>query len=293
MAFFFKERIWEVRFETHQPLKTLPRPFEVVEEIQDHFGYCCDGRKRHIGGCQLQITLGGRGGLRLNGVEHDLTPGKAFLHNHDDPEVCYYYPENGTEKWHFIWIAFGGVNAEAMVREFNQRYGYIFELPLDRGVVKKLQGYRNYRGSLHFLTSLNGAKLFMDILATLGDTFAGKIIENPQNILVAKAQDHIICNLDKAFNCAALAGALQVSREHLSRVFKEQIGVTIHEYATRRKIDLAIDLLMQSNLGCKEIAERVGFNEYSAFSRAFRRVVGSSPQCVRENGYRPDVDLIN
>ena len=92
---------------------------------------------------------------------------------------------------------------------------------------------------------------------------------------------------------SALAGALQVSREHLSRVFKEQIGVTIHEYATRRKIDLAIDLLMQSNLGCKEIAERVGFNEYSAFSRAFRRVVGSSPQCVRENGYRPDVDLIN
>lgn len=282
-----KVRVWQVKFEVHQPLKSLPLPDLVVEEVQESPEYRVDGALRKTGGSQLQVTIGGRGMVRVNGKDHELLPGRGFLHNHMDPGVCYYYPPDGVEVWNFLWIAFD--NAEKMVREINQRYGYVYHLPLERGVVKKLGAYRNFRGAIQVLSPLAGAGFVMDILAELADTHERKLIESPRSVLVSKAQRHIMERMGTELGIAELAEALQVSREHLSRVFLEQTGMSPSEYLCKSRMRLACDLLLQSGLSCKEIAARVGFNDHSSFSRAFRQVVGMSPRALRENGYRPEL----
>jgi len=280
-------RQWQVRFEVHMPLKHLPYPTLVVEEVQKTPKYVCDGQFRKFGGCQLSITTGGRGGIRIHGVDYDLLPGMAFLHKHDDPDVCYHYPADFSGDWRFLWIAFN--NADEIVQSINKRYGYLYDLPLDRGITKRLMSYKGYRGVMQMLTPLAGAGMVMDILTGLGDTFERKLIENPQSVLVAGVQRFVLENIGRDIGVIELAEEFKVSREHLSRVFREQTGYSPREYINRCKMRLACDLLLQTGLGCKEIAERVGYSDHSSFSRAFKNTVGMSPAVLRENGYRPDI----
>ena len=111
-----------------------------------------------------------------------------------------------------------------MVRDLNQRYGYIYQLPADRGIIKRLAAYKNYQSVVQALTPLAVAKLVMYVLISLGETLADKEERDPQSNLIRKAQQLIIENLGRPIGNNALAEELNVSREHLSRVFKNQTG---------------------------------------------------------------------
>ena len=282
-------RVWEVKFEVHQPIASLPVPHVVVEEVQNSPVYGHDGRFRRDRGGQLAYTMSGRGRLRVRNEVFDLTPGVAFLHNHRDPDIGYFYPEDGTDVWRFLWIGFNGELAEKMVTDIVARYGYRFELPWERGIVKKMYSYKNFRGAVQILSPLGGMRLVIDVLTGLGEALEKRLIGSPQSLLVARAQEYILENVAVDIGVAEIAEALNVSREHLSRVFREQTSMSPKDYILSRKMSLACDLLLYSSLSCKEVSERVGFEDPTSFSRAFRRLVGMSPGGLRENGYRPDI----
>ena len=163
---FRKVRKWQVNFEVHRQLRSLPVPEIVVEEVQNDRNYRLDGRLRGDSGGQLSITLGGRGGLRIAGTDYELTPGKAFLHNHNDPQVCYYYPPDGTEPWNFLWMAFYGDGLYELISEINGTYGYIFDVPLNSPLVERLSNYRQYRNEVLMMTPLEGGKLVIDVIVS-------------------------------------------------------------------------------------------------------------------------------
>jgi AraC-like DNA-binding protein len=281
-------RIWQVPFEIHMPLASLPRPIIIVEEVQNSPDYGHEGYNRHDTGGQLVITLAGRGRLRIGKQHHDLTPGRAFLHNHRDRNIGYYYPQAGNEPWRFLWIAFDG-SSEVITAELNRHYGYIYHLPLDGSIVKKLAAFHSLRDLLQVPTPLAGAKLVMDIFAGLGDTFEHKLIKTPQSMLISNVQQYIIENISSELTVSAIADKFQVSREHLTRVFKTQTGITPHSYITQRRMILARELLLQTRLNCKEIADRVGYSDLAVFSRAFKAALKMSPSAIRESGIRPNI----
>jgi AraC-like DNA-binding protein len=281
-------RVWEVPFEVHMPFSSLPRPGIIVEEVQNSPDYGHEGCNRRDAGGQLSITIAGRGRLRIGKEHHDLTPGMAFLHNHRDHNIGYYYPADGNDTWRFLWIAFYG-NSEAITADFNKRYGYIYQLPLDGIIVKKLAAFRNLRDVLQVRTPLAGAKLIMDIFAGLGDTFEHELIRNPQSMLVSKVQQYVIENISSELTVGVIASNFNVSREHLTRVFRTQTGMTPHSYITQRRMLLARELLLQTRLSCKEIADRVGYSDLSVFSRAFKATLKMSPSAIRESGIRPNI----
>jgi AraC-like DNA-binding protein len=79
-----------------------------------------------------------------------------------------------------------------------------------------------------------------------------------------------------------LARAAAVSRGHLVRVFREQLGVTPAEALRLLRLDHAATLLARSNLRISEIADQTGFISAFHFSRAFRLVYASSPRAFRQ-----------
>jgi two-component system response regulator YesN len=75
---------------------------------------------------------------------------------------------------------------------------------------------------------------------------------------------------------------LSVSR--LAHRFKEETGATLIEYLTWVRIGHAQRLLVETDKSCQKIADEVGYNNQSYFSRAFRRVVGITPRQFRRRG---------
>jgi AraC-like DNA-binding protein len=76
----------------------------------------------------------------------------------------------------------------------------------------------------------------------------------------------------------ALAERAVMSRSTFALRFKETVGTSPMEYVTRWRMLLAGDRLMNSSDPVSIIARSLGYESESAFSTAFRRVIGCSPR---------------
>ncbi|MDR0933320.1 MAG: AraC family transcriptional regulator [Victivallales bacterium] len=286
-----KVRKWQVRFEVHRPFAALPRPDVIVEEVQNSPLYRLDGRGRDYGGGQISITLKGRGAIRIAGINYELTPGMAFLHVHNNPDICYYYPPDGTEEWHFLWISFEGGTSTELISEVNQRYGYLFDVSLNSPLVAKLMAFKNYPNEIQVLSPLEAGLFSLDMLNLLCSSKESERLESAHSSLIRDVQSVIIAEIANHLSTESLSKRFHISREHLSRTFKKVTGETLQEYIARTRLRMAIDLLLQTRLTAKEIAASCGYTEYSIFYRTFCKRLGLSPEELRKRGFRPGLQL--
>jgi AraC family transcriptional regulator len=88
---------------------------------------------------------------------------------------------------------------------------------------------------------------------------------------------HIDANLSASLQTKELAKLVNLSVSHFFRAFKVSVGMPPSEYITRRRIDLARELMTTTNEPLSQVALGCGLNDQSSFCRVFRRVVGQSP----------------
>ncbi len=73
-----------------------------------------------------------------------------------------------------------------------------------------------------------------------------------------------------------------ISRQHMIRLFKAELGMTPIQFINHTKIMHAKDLLWRDNtLTVKELSYELGFSDEHYFSRTFTRVVGEPPSAFR------------
>ncbi|MFC0471231.1 DNA-binding response regulator [Halalkalibacter kiskunsagensis] len=73
-----------------------------------------------------------------------------------------------------------------------------------------------------------------------------------------------------------------LSPSYLSRLFKEETGMTVVEYLLFVRVQKAKDLLRLSSLPIEAIAHHTGFANPSYFATAFKKLVGKTPSEYRE-----------
>ncbi len=73
-----------------------------------------------------------------------------------------------------------------------------------------------------------------------------------------------------------LAEKFYLSRFHLMRCFKEEMGITIHSYISNRRLLLARELILQGKT-TTEACFSSGFQSYAAFARAYGKFFGETP----------------
>ena len=99
--------------------------------------------------------------------------------------------------------------------------------------------------------------------------------------LVKRAVDYIHTHYADEISRQALAEAVGASPAYVTRVFREQTGLTPWQYLNRYRVAQAQRLLRESDATITEIAGLTGFNDSAYFSRIFRRECGSSPNTFR------------
>lgn len=75
-----------------------------------------------------------------------------------------------------------------------------------------------------------------------------------------------------------LARQLGISETRLKSGFKSMTGMTVMQYCLQKRVEAARFLLKESRHSISEIGNIVGYEDHSAFSRAFRRYCGYSPR---------------
>jgi len=82
---------------------------------------------------------------------------------------------------------------------------------------------------------------------------------------------------DPHLNNVSISEFVGVSTNHLSHLFKQQLGISIHKYVTHIRIEQAKCWIMEGEHTLTEISEKVGFSSIHLFSRTFKAAVGITP----------------
>ncbi|MFC5471179.1 helix-turn-helix domain-containing protein [Cohnella suwonensis] len=98
---------------------------------------------------------------------------------------------------------------------------------------------------------------------------------------IKKAIDYIRAHYAEEITLRSLSEHLQLSENHLSRMFTKETGESFISCLTRTRIQKAKELLKQSDLPIGEISEAIGYANQEHFSRVFKKVEGQSPSAYR------------
>lgn len=96
-------------------------------------------------------------------------------------------------------------------------------------------------------------------------------------------------NLDQEIHRQDLADHVYLNPDYLNRVFKKQTGKTLKEFVIEHKMDEARKMLQVTRLPVSIIAAKVGYDNFSHFSYAYKKVTGYSPLESR-NAFQRSVD---
>ncbi len=140
-----------------------------------------------------------------------------------------------------------------------------------------------YFGSAHSLPRIAIDELIMMFCAHLVGTYPRSPIRERAGTgglaiwQQRKAMNLIRERLDGNLPIAHLARECGLSPSHFARAFRCSFGMPAHRYLISQRIEVAKTLLLHTNYTGLEIAMKSGFEDQATFSRAFHRMVGTSP----------------
>ena len=230
-------------------------------------------------GCETHLTLitiKGKGILRLEGKEYDLTAGTIAFIPRGLPN-SYFTPVNGL--WEFYWMHPYGDTASRFLDA---------AAPMGVYVTQFEAGY-NYPQRMEALMQLCMARthgsewLISQQVSELLHHMVLQLCSKPgQETLSDRAIRYIKQHFREPITLDEVAQSLFVSTPHLIRAFKKETGCTPHQYLTRYRLLYAVQLIEFTDRRVEEIAEEAGFSSSSHFISQFRREYGCTPLRYRE-----------
>jgi two-component system response regulator YesN len=96
-------------------------------------------------------------------------------------------------------------------------------------------------------------------------------------------EEYLRSNYQKDINLQEIADQFFLSREYISRKFKQEYHETITDYLMRIRMDKAKELLKNPHLKIYEIADHVGYQNEKYFSKLFKKIIGVTPNEYRSS----------
>lgn len=236
--------------------------------------------------CKVVFLLSGSGHYTVQGRRYLLTPGDIVLVGHR----CVHKPEFEAGFLYKRVILY--ISPELLERNSTEHYSLAEVFSGERGHVLRpaedaMERIRSLaqqmeeemsdaRGESAILARCTLLRLLVEIEramrseAELPPPLAprdGKILEIVRYLEENFAEDIPIDDLAKRF---------YISKYHMMRRFREDVGTSIHSFLSDKRLFAARELI-QSGVPATDACYRCGFRSYSAFSRAYGKRFNATP----------------
>lgn len=152
------------------------------------------------------------------------------------------------------------------------------------------QAYRLSDFYILKMDSCNSIQAISQLHKDMSLNFTGKMLSLKKSCVTSKpvilCMDFIYSHISSRITIKELAEYTNLSPSYLSRLFKKELGISISDYISEKKIEKAENLLKYSDFTFIEIANYLAFSSQSHFIQTFKKAVGLTPKKYRDQHYR-------
>ncbi|WP_339157416.1 AraC family transcriptional regulator [Paenibacillus sp. FSL W8-0186] len=239
-------------------------------------------------GYEIFMFINGAGSFTIEGSKYDLEPYSILMMNSNELHVV-----NIAEHLPYERIVLsmdanflppfmaGGIDFFRTIKfrklgEDNQLSAEIVRASGLLDLFGKLRQALEQRSTEHEMVA---KCIIVQILSAINDLAKADLPSSSKlrDDKVRAVLEYINANLEEQLMLDALSERFFVTKYHLCRIFKETTGFTINQYITYKRIQLADQLMMQG-FTPTQACFMSGFNGYSSFFKAYRKLTGGTPR---------------
>ncbi|HKP97193.1 MAG TPA: AraC family transcriptional regulator, partial [Fibrobacteria bacterium] len=225
----------------------------------------------------LIVSLQASGTIVVGEKSLELCPGEALL---VFPHQFHHFVFKESSPLNWVFVAFEQSGVEWM-ESLRDRVTVLS--PAGLGYLKRLiLAYREGAAapgagtSISLLTGL----ILLELAARKGrtGTHLGVVRPSPIDQIIRYIWD----NFDKEIKVARLSALCPYSQSHLRLLFRKRMGMSLHTFIQKVKMNRARAMLLETPQNVSEVADACGYSSLYRFSRAFKRATGVSPRGYRK-----------
>ncbi len=255
-------------------------------------------QRERLRSCLCFVVLEGTGQLRYDGQVYYLSKGdvvfidcqKPYSHSTGKDSIQEGDGGSGQGLWTLQWCHFYGSNLTAVYAKYQERGGQPVIRPED------IAPYRELLREIYFIASSDDYIRDMRINEKLNALLTYLMSESwhaearreqdgeygvKAKIAVQQVKAYVDEHYREKLTLESVAERFFINKYYLSRLFKDQYGVTLNAYVQRVRITHAKRMLRFTDEKIENIGIKCGVGELSYFSRIFKKVEGVSPREYR------------
>lgn len=234
-------------------------------------------RRENLSSFLLFLVLEGSGYLEYDGLRTALKKGDCVFLDCKKP----YSHHTADNLWSLQWVHFYGPNMNGIYEKYIERGGHTcFHPEHPKKFTDALDELFVIADSSDYIRDMKIFEKLTSLLTLLMEESwhpenSGKISAKKQDL--QRVKEYIDRNFQQKLSLDALAETFFINKFYLTRIFKEQFGITVNSYLLQVRITHAKQLLRFSDLSIEKIAQECGMSDANYFARMFKKIEGIAP----------------
>jgi AraC-like DNA-binding protein len=227
----------------------------------------------------IEFVARGKGTLVLSGQELRLLPGTVFVYG---PDVPHHITTDRDDPLAKYFVDFTGRRAAKLLRQFALApgtSGHVFAPGEIQRIFDDL--IQNGLKSTRYTPQLCAALLEYLVLKIAESLSTWEAAQTPAFATYQRCRQYIEANYPVTTSLGQIARHCHVDSAYLCRLFRRYDHQTPYQFLMRLKMNLAAVRLQNPGVLVKQVAAELGFDDPFHFSRAFKNVLGLSPETFR------------
>lgn len=231
--------------------------------------------RKHADYYILEYVISGKGYIHCEGNDYTVGQDDVYIIH---PGMKHRYGADKNEPYKKIWINF----MSGVFTDIFAAYGLsqIIHFPNSNcheyfKQLIKIAEENNDNSDIYIEVS---EIIFKIILTLVKNTTQGKI-SKVANILKETLDRSIYSKV----TIEDISLELKISKSQLCREFKKYFNITPYQYLINKRISIAENLLLKTELSIREISDLLCFIDAYSFSNLFKKKTGFSPKAFRKN----------
>lgn len=134
-----------------------------------------------------------------------------------------------------------------------------------------------------YMFKLSNARELLELLTGqifigLNRLCLGEVNSGHVSRTISSALKYIEEHYNEKISVSELSRSLNISKSHLSTLFKKCTGFSILEYVQKRRIEHACHYIIDDDSSFREVAFKVGYSDYVFFLKIFKKLTGMTPR---------------